>query len=112
MKSIKIGLLGRIIIAIALGILFGNFLPEAIVRIFVTFNGIFSEFLGFIIPLIILGLVTPAIADIGSQAGRMLVVTTLVAYTATLISGFLSYFTGTTFFPDMITPGASIEQIS
>ena len=112
MKSIKIGLLGRIIIAIALGILFGNFLPEVMVRIFVTFNGIFSEFLGFIIPLIILGLVTPAIADIGSQAGRMLVVTTLVAYTATLISGFLSYFTGATFFPSMITPGASIDQIS
>ena len=65
MKNIRIGLLGRIIIAIALGILFGNFLPEVIVRIFVTFNGIFSEFLGFIIPLIILGLVTPAIADIG-----------------------------------------------
>ena len=112
MKSIRIGLLGRIIIAIALGILFGNFLPEAMVRIFVTFNGIFSEFLGFIIPLIILGLVTPAIADIGSQAGRMLVVTTLVAYTATLISGCLSYFTGATFFPSMITPGASIDQIS
>ena len=112
MKSIRIGLLGRIIIAIILGILFGNFLPEVIVRIFVTFNGIFSEFLGFIIPLIIVGLVTPAIADIGSQAGRMLAVTTLVAYTATLISGFLSYFTGATFFPDMITPGASIDQIS
>lgn len=112
MKSIRIGLLGRIIIAIALGILFGNFLPEVIVRIFVTFNGIFSEFLGFIIPLIIVGLVTPAIADIGSQAGRMLLVTTLVAYTATLISGFLSYFTGVTFFPDMITPGASIQEIS
>ena len=112
MKNIRIGLLGRIIIAIALGILFGNFLPEVMVRIFVTFNGIFSEFLGFIIPLIILGLVTPAIADIGSQAGRMLVVTTLVAYTATLISGFLSYFTGATFFPDMITPGASIQEIS
>ncbi len=112
MKSIRIGLLGRIIIAIALGILFGNFLPATIVRIFVTFNGIFSEFLGFIIPLIIVGLVTPAIADIGSQAGRMLVVTTLIAYTATLISGFLSYFTGATFFPSMITPGASIAEIS
>lgn len=111
MKNIRIGLLGRIIIAIALGILFGNFLPEVVVRLFVTFNGIFSEFLGFIIPLIILGLVTPAIADIGSQAGRMLVVTTLVAYTATLISGFLSYFTGVTFFPDMITPGASIVLV-
>lgn len=112
MKSIKIGLLGRIIIAIILGILFGNFLPATIVRIFVTFNGIFSEFLGFIIPLIIVGLVTPAIADIGNQAGRMLAVTTLIAYIATLISGFMSYFTGVTFFPSMVTPGASIDQIS
>ena len=77
-----------------------------------TFNGIFSEFLGFIIPLIILGVVTPAIADIGKEAGKMLVVTTLIAYGATLFSGFLSYFTGITFFPSMITPGASIEQIS
>lgn len=112
MKTIKIGLLGKIIIAIALGVLCGNFLPEVIVRIFITFNGIFSEFLGFIIPLIILGLVTPAIADIGKQAGKMLLVTTLVAYGATLFSGFLSYFTGATLFPSMITPGASIEQIS
>lgn len=112
MKTIKIGLLARILIAIALGIGFGNLLPAAMVRVFVTFNGIFSEFLGFIIPLIILGLVTPAIADIGKEAGKMLVITTLVAYGATLFSGFLSYFTGATFFPSMITPGASIEQIS
>ena len=112
MKKLKIGLLARIIIAIALGIGFGNVLPGGLVRVFVTFNGIFSEFLGFIIPLIILGLVTPAIADIGKEAGKMLVITTLVAYSATLFSGFLSYFTGVTFFPSMITPGAPIEQIS
>ena len=112
MKKIKIGLLPRIILAIALGIAIGNILPGGMVRIIVTFTGIFSEFLGFIIPLIILGLVTPAIADIGKEAGKMLVVTTLIAYGATLFSGFLSYFTGITFFPSMITPGASIEQIS
>lgn len=112
MKRLKIGLLARIIIAIALGIGFGNVLPGELVRVFVTFNGIFSEFLGFIIPLIILGLVTPAIADIGKEAGKMLVITTLVAYGATLFSGFLSYFTGVTLFPSMIAPGAPIEQIS
>ena len=112
MKTIKIGLLGKIIIAIALGVTFGNFLPEVIVRIFLTFNGIFSEFLGFIIPMIILGLVAPAIADIGTKAGKMLLVTTLVAYGATLFSGFLSYFTGATLFPSMITPGASMEEIA
>ncbi len=112
MKKIRIGLLGRILIAIALGIVFGNLLPAALVRVFVTFNGIFSEFLEFIIPLIILGLVTPAIADIGKGAGKMLAVTVLMAYGATLLAGFLSYFTGAAVFPSMITPGASLEQIS
>ena len=60
MKKIKIGLLARIIIAIILGIAIGTFFPAPLVRIFVTFNGIFSEFLNFSIPLIIVGLVTVA----------------------------------------------------
>ena len=53
-RKIKIGLLGKIVIAIAAGIITGLFFPEWIVRIFITFNGIFGEFLGFAIPLIIL----------------------------------------------------------
>ena len=72
MKKIKIGLLPRIIIAIILGIAIGTVFPAPLVRIFVTFNGIFSEFLNFSIPLIIVGLVTVAIADIGKGAGKML----------------------------------------
>ena len=67
MKKIKIGLLPRIIIAIILGIAIGTVFPAPLVRIFVTFNGIFSEFLNFSIPLIIVGLVTVAIADIGHR---------------------------------------------
>mgnify|MGYP002706697507 CR=1 FL=1 len=80
MKKIKIGLLPRIIIAIILGIAIGTIFPAPLVRIFVTFNGIFSEFLNFSIPLIIVGLVTVAIADIGKGAGKMLLVTALIAY--------------------------------
>ena len=87
MKKIKIGLLARIVIAIILGIAIGTFFPAPLVRIFVTFNGIFSEFLNFSIPLIIVGLVTVAIADIGKGAGKMLLVTALIAYFATLFSG-------------------------
>ena len=107
MKNFHIGLLPRIIIAIILGILFGNFLPASLVRLFVTFNAIFSEFLNFSIPLIIVGLVTIAIADIGKGAGRMLVITALIAYGATLFSGFLSYFTGMAVFPSLIETGVS-----
>ena len=66
----KIGLLGRILIAIALGVALGHVFTLPWVRIFVTFNSIFGQFLGFIIPLIILGLVTPAIADIGKERLR------------------------------------------
>ncbi len=112
MKKLHIGLLPRIIIAIALGILLGNFLPGGMVRFFVTFNGIFSEFLNFSIPLIIVGLVTVAIADIGKGAGKLLLITALIAYGATLFSGFLSYFTGVTVFPHLIEPGVPLEEVS
>ena len=112
MKKIKIGLLARIVIAIILGIAIGTVFPAPLVRIFVTFNGIFSEFLNFSIPLIIVGLVTVAIADIGKGAGKMLLVTALIAYFATLFSGFLSYFTGVTVFPSLIEPSAPLEEVS
>lgn len=70
MKNFKIGLLGKIIIAIITGIGIGMISPDWIIRIFLTPNGIFSQFLGFAIPLIIIGLVTTAIADIGKWAGK------------------------------------------
>jgi len=90
MKKFKIGLLPRILIAIVLGIIIGQVFPLGLVRIFETFNAIFSQFLGFCIPLIIVGLVTIAIADIGRGAGKMLLVTVLLAYGCTLLAGFLS----------------------
>ena len=106
MKSIKIGLLGKIIIAMALGVGLGFIVPEWTVRIFLTFNGIFSQFLGFIIPLIILGLVTPAISDIGKTAGKMVLITVAIAYGSTIFAGLLSYVTGAALFPDMINSSA------
>ena len=112
MKKIKLGLLPQILIAIALGIASGTVSPELPVRVFVTFNALFSQFLNFIIPLIIVGLVTPAIADIGKGAGKMLVATVLLAYGATLFSGFLSFGVGETFFPDLITRNIPLSEIS
>jgi len=98
----KIGLLPRIIVAIVLGIILGNVLGEPWVRGFVTFNGIFSQFLGFMIPLIIVGLVTPAIADIGRGVGRLLLLTVAIAYGDTVCAGLLAYGTGSWLFPDMV----------
>ena len=112
MKKLKFGLLPKIIVAIILGICLGIVSPDMPVRVFVTFNALFSEFLGFLIPLIIVGLVTPAIADIGKGAGKLLLVTALLAYGATIFSGFLSYGVGQTFFPSLISDNLKIAQIS
>ena len=108
----KIGLLPRIIIAIILGVLCGMFFPEWAVRCFVTFNSVFSHFLSFLIPLIILGLVTPAIADIGKGAGRLLLITAIIAYADTIFSGYLSYFTGTAIFPSLIDKGQAAQAVA
>ena len=102
----KIGLLGRILIAIALGIALGHIFTLPWVRIFATFNSIFGQFLGFIIPLIILGLVTPAIAEIGKGAGKLLLITVGIAYADTVVAAILSYATGSTFFPSLIGNGS------
>lgn len=102
MKTFKIGLLPKIIIAIVCGVVFGMFLPGEVVRVFLTFNGIFSQFLGFLIPLLILGLVAPAISDIGQGAGKMLLATTALAYFATVTSGLLSYAVSELTFPSLI----------
>lgn len=103
----KFGLLPRIITAIILGVALGNVFPEALIRVFVTFNAIFSQYLGFLIPLIIVGLVTPAIAGIGKAAGKMLLATVAIAYVDTVVCGLLAYGTGSALFPSM-TEGMTI----
>lgn len=109
MKKLKLGLLPRVVIAIIIGVALGSFLPES--RLLLTFNDLFSQFLGFFIPILIVGLVIPSIADIGLGAGRMLAFTALLAYSSTVVAGFISYFTGATIFPSLIDSSA-IQQLT
>lgn len=103
MKRLKLGLLPKIIIAIALGVVCGLFFPGWLVRIFLTVNALFGNFLGFIIPLLILGLVAPGIADLGKGAGRLLLITAALAYGFTLFSGFFTYLTCDAVYPWLLT---------
>ena len=107
MKIKEIGLLPKIIIAIILGIVCSTFFPLFLTRVFVTINGIFGNFLSFVIPLIILGLVAPGIAELGKGAGKLLGITALIAYISTLIAGFFSYFTCRWSYPLVLTKDPS-----
>lgn len=106
-KRLPSALLLKILAAIITGIAVGYVSPEWIARLCATFNSIFSQFLTFLIPLIIFGFVTPAIADLGKRAGKMLIATVLLAYCATLFAGFTSYFTGAWLFPQMLSTAST-----
>jgi len=111
----RLGLLPRIAIAIVLGILVGYVAPQWFGEMCATFNAIYSQFLGFMIPMIIVGFVVPAIADIGGRAGRLLIITALLAYGFTIMSGLISYLTGAALFPGLIageTALSSGEEVS
>ena len=106
MKKIKLPLVVKVLIAIVLGILFGQFMPGPGVRVVNTLVGIFDQLLRFFIPLIIIGLVTPAIADFGQRAGKMLLITVGLAYLFTVCSGLFAYGFSTGLFPFMLSKGS------
>ncbi|KAJ49476.1 Na+/H+-dicarboxylate symporter [Clostridium tetanomorphum] len=102
-KKFHLGLIPKILIGILIGVLIGKSLPVWFTRIFITFSSIFGNFLGFIVPLLILGFVTAGIAELGTGAGKLLGITVGIAYLFTLISGFFAYGVGKTLLPLIIT---------
>ena len=98
----KIPLLVQVILAVFFGLLMGNYLPIPVVRVFMTFNCVFSDYLGFTIPLIILSLVAAGIAGLGARSGWLLLTTVAIAYGSTLFSGFLTYFSCEYSFPKLL----------
>ena len=110
-KKFKLGLVPKLIIAIVIGILIGQFLPESICRLVVTLSGFFSNFLKFVIPLMILAYVTMGIADLSQGAGKLLLITVAIAYGSTLLAGSASYLVSSNLFPHFMSEGA-LDQIA
>ena len=103
------GILIWVLVAIVLALVLGSvtigdshIMPTALGDVFVTFSTIFGQFLSFSIPLIIIGLVTPAIADLGKGAGHWLGLTAALAYASTMFAGFLTYGVCAYFFPKVL----------
>ena len=98
MRKAKIGMFGRIVLAIAGGVALGFLLANlggagAVgLRVLKTFNVIFAQILKFIVPLLILGLVTPSIADAGKGAGKLLLTVMAFSYLSTCAAALFGLF--------------------
>ena len=110
-KLPKLNLLLKVLIGIVLGIGLGLIMPEVLVRVFVTFNSLFSNFLGFIIPLLIVGLITPAIDELGKGAGKWLAITAGIAYLSTILAGLLSWGTSMVVWPRLLA-GTDVTELA
>lgn len=110
-KKIKMGLIPKLIIAIILGIIIGKYAPLEFSRFIVTLSGAFSNFLKFVIPLMIVAYVTMGIADLSHGAGKLLIITVLIAYGSTIVAGSGSYIVASNLFPSFISSDA-IEKIA
>ena len=112
MKKIKLGLFGKILIAIACGVVLGfvamhtGAAGEVCVRVLKTFNVLFAQVLKFIVPLLILGLVTPAIANAGKGAGKMLLFVMVFSYFSTCAASLFAYFAAGHLLPLYVVKGA------
>ena len=104
----KFGLLPKLILGILAGIAIGKMKVLFVVELLATFNNIFGSFLGFIIPLIIIGFVAPGIGNLGKSAGKLLGGSTVLAYVSTIIAGSFAYVVDTNIFPKLLNVGSFI----
>ena len=100
------GLFWKIVVAILAGVALGFALPDGGIRLLKTFNALFSQLLKFIVPLLILGLVTPSIAGVGRGAGKMLFAVMAISYLSTVAAGFFAYGASSALLPRYVPAGA------
>lgn len=122
MKKHKMGLLVKLLLGILTGIILGSLgnvfgiqdspVFEGFVRLYVTFTSIFSTFLSFIIPLLIVSFVAVGLADLGKKANKLFGITLILAYASTVIAGFASYLAGKALLPSMIREISGVETVS
>ena len=103
----------RLLLALVIGIIVGLFLNKsdtsalsvALLNIIVTVKYIVGQFIGFCIPLIIIGFIAPSITRLGSNASRILIVALIIAYVSSIGAALFATASGFLILPHMsITP--------
>ena len=105
MKKRKLGLFPKVLIAITIGSLLGLIAPDIMIRILKTFNVFFAQILKFIVPLLVLGLVTPSVANLGRGAGKMLLSVIVISNLSTIGAGFFAYGCASNLLPHYLSIG-------
>ena len=88
-------------LAIAVGMIAGFFLPEGAMQVVVTVKYILGQIINFCVPLIVIGFIAPSITQMGSGATKMLTVAVAAAYISSLLAALLSMGAGYAIIPHL-----------
>ena len=83
-----------LVIGIVLGLLLNRYdsapFAVALLNIIVTVTYIVGQFIGFCIPLIVIGFIAPSITRLGNNASKILVVALILAYASSIGAAFFA----------------------
>ena len=101
MKKLFSSLPFRLIVALVIGILLGQVLPESLMKVVVSLQFVMGQLITFCVPLIIIGFIAPSITRMGNNATRMLGVAVVIAYLSSVCAAFMSAAAGFVLIPHL-----------
>lgn len=103
-KTKKDYFLIKLFIGIVLGIIIGMYSNEGIINVIQSIKYILNQVISFMVPLIVLGFIAPAITKMGDKASKMLGVILIIAYASSVCAALFSTIAGYTIIPNLNIP--------
>lgn len=108
-KSIFDSLMFKLILGIVLGVTLGSIANEGQIIIIDTIRSILGQLISYIVPLIILGFITPAIVSLSDNAGKILSVSLIICYLSSIGAAFFAFLAGRALIPGLNIVSAGDE---
>ncbi|MBM7549556.1 dicarboxylate/amino acid:cation symporter [Peptoniphilus gorbachii] len=89
----------KLILGIIIGIFVGRISNESAIIVINTIKRVIGDLIGYIVPLIILGFITPAIVSLKESAGKILSVTLVICYLSSVGAATMSFLAGRAIIP-------------
>lgn len=97
----------KLLAGLVVGALLGFVANESVMNVVVSVRHILGQIIFFLVPLVIVGFITPAIIRLGQQASKILVVAVLLAYVSSLGAALFSTFSGYLIIPHLTVSSAT-----
>jgi len=101
MKKFLDNLIVKLVIGVAIGIIVGLAADVRTIGVINTVKFILGQVISFMVPLIIVGFITPAITQLRANASKMLGTMIVLAYTSTVCACLMSMLTGYALIPGL-----------